>query len=168
MLYTDSKQYLITKLKEAGIATKIYTSQKALEKCMESHVSAVLFQSETYSRNGSKKRYRDQEGARHKRRAVFDRDLTFTVVIGDYTDEAVEELLAKFVESLDDGIYVDGNFVPIELQDADWVDEDDSILRAKVAVEVSVVFHGGVYRDTDMAPLSKIEVVETTKQNGKE
>lgn len=45
------------------------------------------------------------------------------------------------------------------------MDEEDSILRAKVAVEVTVIFHGGVYRDTDKALVSKVEVTEVTKQH---
>ena len=90
MLYKQSKEYLLEKLKAAGLKSKPYTTQKGLEKSQESHIGAVLFESETLLRNGSKTRYRDQEGAQKKRRKVFDRALTFTVIIGDYTDEAVE------------------------------------------------------------------------------
>ena len=56
MLYALCKQYLIDKLKEAGIKTRPYTTRKALEKCMESHVGAVIFERETNVRNGSKKK----------------------------------------------------------------------------------------------------------------
>lgn len=62
MLYTESKQYLIDKLKAAGIKSKPFTTEKALEKSQESHIGAVLFERETFTRNGSKKRYRDEEG----------------------------------------------------------------------------------------------------------
>lgn len=168
MLYAQCRQYLIDKLKEAGVKTRIYTTQKLLEKCMESHVGAVLFQSETYSRNGSKTYFKDEEGARHKRRKLFDRDLTFSAIIGEYSDDAAEALFEKFIGLLDAGIYVDGSYVPIELADADWVDEEDSVLRAKVAVELTVVFHGGVYRDTGMAPVTGVQVVGVSKENGKE
>lgn len=61
MLYTESKQYLIDKLKAAGIKSKPFTTEKALEKSQESHIGAVLFERETFTRNGSKKRYRDEE-----------------------------------------------------------------------------------------------------------
>ena len=44
MLYASCKQYLIDKLKEAGVKTRPYTTRKALEKCMESHVGAVIFE----------------------------------------------------------------------------------------------------------------------------
>jgi len=168
MLYTDSKQYLLGKLKGAGLKTKPYTTQKALEKSQESHIGAVLFESEANLRNGSKTYYQDKEGARKKRRKVFDRTLAFTVIIGDYTDEAAESMFEAFLGSLDPGIYVDGNYVPIEVEGADWIDSDDSILRAKVAVQVKVNFLGGVYKDTGFAKVSGLEVESVEKNNRKE
>ena len=47
MLYTESKQYLVDKLKAAGIKSKPFTTEKALEKSQESHIGAVLFERET-------------------------------------------------------------------------------------------------------------------------
>ena len=160
MLYKQSKEYLLEKLKAAGLKSKPYTTQKGLEKSQESHIGAVLFESETLLRNGSKTRYRDQEGAQKKRRKVFDRALTFTVIIGDYTDEAVE--------SLDRGIYVNGDYVPIEIEGADWVDKDDSILKAQVAVQIRIRFDGGLYRDTNFAKVTDVEVESIAKNDGKE
>ena len=166
MLYKESKEYLLDKLKAAGLKSKPYTTQKALEKSQESHIGAVLFESETLLRNGSKTRYRDQEGA--QRRKVFDRALAFTVIIGDYTDEAVESMFGAFLSSLDRGIYVNGDFVPIEVEGADWVDKDDSILKAQVAVQIKIRFDGGVYRVTDFAKVSDVAVESITKNEGKE
>lgn len=57
MLYKQSKEYLLEKLKAAGLKSKPYTTQKGLEKSQESHIGAVLFESETLLRNGSKTRY---------------------------------------------------------------------------------------------------------------
>jgi len=168
MLYGESKQYLIDKLKGSGLKSKPYTSEKALEKSLESHIGAVLFESESVRRNGSKTRFTDQEGAQKKRRKIFDREITFQVVIGDYSDDAVEAMFEKFLSSLDRGIYVNGDFVPIEVEGADWVNKDDSILKAQVAVQATVTFHGGLYRDTDFAPVKDIVVASTTKNNGKE
>lgn len=158
MLYKESKEYLLDKLKAAGLKSKPYTTQKGLEKSQESHIGAVLFESETLLRNGSKTRYRDQEGAQKKRRKVFDRALTFTVIIGDYTDEAVESMFGAFLSSLDRGIYVNGDYVPIEVEGADWVDKDDSILKAQVAVQIRIRFDGGLYRDTNFAKVTDVEV----------
>lgn len=157
-MYAESKQYLIQKLKEAGLKSNPYTSEKALEKSQESHIGAVLFEDESFLRNGSKTLYKDQEGTQKKRRKIFDRTLTFTVVLGDYSDEAVEGMFEKFLASLDKGIYVNGDYVPLEVEGADWVDKDDSILKAKVAVQVKVSFSGGVYKDTDFAKLSELEI----------
>lgn len=167
-LYTESKAYLLAKLKEAGLKTKPYTTIKGLEKSQESHIGAVIFEKETISRNGSKKLYKDQEGAQKKRRKVFDRKLTFTVTIGDYTDDAVETMFEKFLASLDRGIWVDGDFVPLEAEGADWVNKDDSILKAQVAVQVAITFEGGLYKDTGFAPLTHIEIETVEKINGKE
>ena len=168
MLYAQSKQYLIDKLKEAGIKSKPYTTEKALVKSQESHIGAVLFESESISRNGSKTHYKDEQGARKKRRKVFDRELSFSVIIGDYTDEAVEAMFEMFLSSLDRGIDVNGDFVPIEVGAADWVDKDDSILKAQVAVQVQVTFGGGIYKDTDFAKISDLVIESVNKDNGKE
>lgn len=168
MLYACSKQYLLDKLKEAGLKTKPYTTQKSLERSQDSHIGAILFEAETFNRNGSKIRYSDQTGARKKRRKVFDRGLSFTVIIGEYSEDAAEAMFERFLSSLDSGIMVDGNFVPIEVEGADWVDSDDSILKAKVAVQIKVRFDGGIYRDTDFAKLTKLEIESISKNNGKE
>jgi len=122
-----------------------------------------LFERETFTRNGSKKRYRDEEGTLHKRRKIMERATTFGVIIGGYTDDEVEEIFDRFVASLDRGIYIDGNFVPIEIEGADWVDKDDSLLKAQVAVQVMITFNGGVYRDTGFAPLTGVRVTSVEK-----
>ena len=164
MLYGESKQYLIGKLQGAGLKSKPHTTQKTLEKSQDPRVGAVLFESEGIRRNGSKTLYNDQEGARKKRRKVFDRDLAFTIIVGGYSDDEVEGIFEKLLESFDTGIYVDGNFVPIEVEGADWVDSDDSILKAKVAVQVKVTFRGGVYKDTDFAKLKEVVVEAVDKE----
>lgn len=41
MLYKQSKEYLLEKLKTAGLKSKPYTTQKGLEKSQESHIGAV-------------------------------------------------------------------------------------------------------------------------------
>jgi len=86
------------------------------------------------------------------------------VIIGDYTEDAVESMFERFLSGIGSGITVDGNFVPIEVEAADWVDSDDSILKAKVAVQIKIRFDGGVYRDTDFAKVSEL-VVESIDKN---
>ena len=66
MLYKESKEYLLDKLKAAGLKSKPYTTQKGPRKeSRESHRRGA-FESETLLRNGSKTRYRDQEGAQKR------------------------------------------------------------------------------------------------------
>lgn len=167
MLYLQCKQYLLDRLIAAGLKSKPYTSQKSLERCQDSSFGAVLFDSEVTVRNGSKTIFKDQEGAQKKRTKIFDRNLTFTVMIGGFTDEEVEALYERFVGGLDQGIYVDGNYVPIETEGTDWSDDDDTIFKAKVSVGMKITFSGGLYRDTDFAKLSGIEVEAVEKINGK-
>ena len=93
----------------------------------------------------------------------MERATTFGVIIGGYTDNEVEEIFDRFVASLDRGIYIDGNFVPIEIEGADWVDKDDSLLKAQVAVQVMITFNGGVYRDTGFSPLTDVRVTSVEK-----
>lgn len=162
-MYKETKNYLLEHIKASGLKSNPYTSQKSLEKSQESHIGAVLFERETLERDGSKTRYRDEMGAQKKRRKVFSRTLSYTVILGDYTDEAVEEMYQAFLSGLDDGIYIDGNYVPITVENADWVDKDDSILKAKVAVQVLVSFAGGVYRDTGFAPIREIKIERIEK-----
>ena len=168
MLYTEAKAYLIQKLKDAGLKTKPHTTMKSLSRTMESHVGAVLPGTETLTRNGSKTIYKDQEGARHKRRKVFDRDVTLQVILGDYNDGKVEELLDRFLASLDQGIEVDGNFAPLEVSGVEWDTEEDHPLKAEVAVRVSITFQGGVYRDIDLHKARDYRLEDIGKNNGKE
>ncbi|WP_312938880.1 SON protein [Oscillibacter sp.] len=157
-MYAESKRYLLDKLKAAGLKSNPYTSEKALEKSLESHIGAVLFESEGILRNGSKTYFKDEEGARKKRRKIFDRKLMFNVIIGDYSDEAVETLFEAFLCSLNKGIYIRGNYVPITVEDAAWVDKDDTLLKSKVAVQINISFDGGLYKDTDFTKISALEV----------
>lgn len=168
MLYTEAKAYLIQKLKDAGLNTKPHTTMKSLSRTMESHVGAVLPGTETLTRNGSKTIYRDQEGAQHKRRKIFDRDVTIQVILGDYNDGKVEEMLDRFLASLDRGIEVGGNFVPLEVSGVEWDTEADHPLKAEVAVRVSITFQGGVYKDTDFRRVKDYVLEDVQKMNGKE
>jgi len=157
-MYAETKNYLLEHLKASGLKSNPYTSQKALEKSQESHIGAVLFERETLERDGSKVHYKDETGVLKKRRKVFARTLSYVVILGDYTDEAVEEMYQVFLSNLDEGIYIDGNYVPITIESADWVDKDDNILKAKVAVQILVSFAGGVYRDTGFVSVKDLEI----------
>jgi hypothetical protein len=163
-MFVECREYLIDKLKQAGMKTTPYTTMKRLSAAAESHICAVLFGKDTFARNGSKTIYQDEAGIRHKRRKVFDRGLSFNVVIGDYDEDKVETIFEAFLTSLDAGLYIGGNYVPIEVESSEWVDKDDSILRAKIAVNIKVIFDGGVYKDSNFAKLTDTDI-QTEKGN---
>lgn len=158
------KKYLIDILKEAGIKSNVYTSMKKLEQSSESHIGAVLFEGDSFTRSGSKTKYRDQEGDKRKRVKVFSRKVSFVVVIGEYEEGKCEEIFEKFITLLNRGIVIDGNFTGIEIDDADWVDKDDSILKAKIAVQVKITFEGGLYKDTGYITPEFEQTLEVVKE----
>ena len=77
------------------------------------------------------------------------------MIIGEYTAEKAEEIYERFLRTVERGLYIDGNFTGAEIEGADWVEKEDSILKAKVAVQVKVRFDGGVYRDTGYIDISE-------------
>lgn len=162
-MYKECKDYLLDAIKAAGIKTNPYTSVAALSKCVDSRVGAVLFVSGSPERDGSKTYYTDQDH-RKKRRKVFSRRLTFKVIIGGYGDEEVETIYENLLSHLDAGIYIDGNYTELNVGDEDWVEKDDSILRAKVAVEVEITFDGGLYKDTGFAQVADVTIDSVEKE----
>lgn len=157
-MYKQCREYLVGKLRAAGIRRPPFTSMKKLALSKDSHVGAVLFGDEVYLRSGSKRIYRNERGVKQKRRKIFDRTLSFEVIIGEYDADKVEEILEAFLAGLDRGIYIGGNFVGIEVERAEWVEKDDSILVSQLAMQLKVNFEGGVYRDTGYADMSKADV----------
>lgn len=159
------REYLIKKLEEAGIKRKIYTSLKELKASQEPHVGAVLFESDKFERSGSKKVFKDDQG-KNKRLKLFDRKTFFTVTIGEHQQDKCEELFESFMAALDSGILINGNYIAIEIEEADWVDKDDSILKSKIAVQILIRFDGGIYKDIKYARIQDIEVenIEMVKE----
>lgn len=153
-MFFECRKYLIDKLKDSGIHMEPITSSKKLNIYQDSHVGAVLFHEENLSRNGSKKSFKDQTGASGKRQKVFDRNLSFDVVIGEYDPQKAEIIYEEFLRSLERGLYVDGNYIDVEPSDAEWAESDDSILKAKIAVQLRVTFFSGVYKDKDYLNIS--------------
>ncbi|MCY9765201.1 SON protein [Paenibacillus alvei] len=164
----QSKEYLIQKLKDAGIKSKIFTTMKELKAHQNSHVGAVIPDSDIFERSFNKKIYSDNNNLKHKRRKMFERHTTFVVVIGEYQQDKADEIFENFLASLDPGIVINGNYTPIEVEEADWVAEQDSILKAAIAVQLKVKFVGGIYKDTDFARVGEYEVrnIERLKEDG--
>ena len=142
--------YLIKILEESGIRSKVYTSFKKLKQGNELQVAAVLRNGEVFERSGSKKTYIDQEGQRKRRAKLWDRTTSVNVVIADTTEAKVEGILEEFLRRIRKGIEVDRNWTDIEIGDVDWVEEEDSILKAKVAVQFEVILRSGIYEDRDL------------------
>lgn len=144
------KNYIIETLKSSGIKSQVYTAMKKLKQGNEVHVAAVLRNGETFTRSGSKRRFMDQEGRQKRRVKLWNRSTSFHVVIADTSEEAVEGILENFLRNLKKGIAVDGNWLNIVVGEVDWVEESDSILKAKVAAQFDVTFEGGIYEDRDI------------------
>jgi len=160
------KEYLIQKITEAGIKSKVFTCIKKLEASNESHIGAVLFAGDSFERSGAKTIYVDQLGIKQKRVKTFDRKSSFVVVIGEYDQSKCESIFEKFIGLLDRGILIDDNFTAIEVEDADWVEENDSVLKAKVAVQVKIRFDGGLYKDSTLGKLKEFDLtIEVEGEN---
>lgn len=157
------RDFLVQKLKDAGIHGKIHESMKSLKNCNEVHLGAVLRAGEDFTRSGSKKKYTDQQGQRKQRNKLFERTSELHVVIADADEARVEEILTNFLKSISKGLEVNGNWVGIEIGKADWVEGDDSILKSKIAVEFDVILTGGIYVDTDVIA-AKVGSVEANKE----
>ena len=84
---------------------------------------------------------------------LWDRSTSLHVVIADTSEEKVEKILDSFLRKLKKGIDVDENWVNIVVGEVDWVEEGDSILKAKVAVQFDITFEGGIYEDRDIKPM---------------
>lgn len=144
------RNYLVDTLKLSGIKSQVYTNMKQLRQGNEAHLGAVLRNGEIFTRSGSKRKFVDQEGRQKRRFKLWDRSTVLHVVIADTSDDKVEEILENFLRNLKKGISVNGNWVDIAVGEMDWVDEGDSILRSKTAVQFDVTFEGGIYEDRDI------------------
>lgn len=153
------KNYLIDKLKVAGVRGTMHTTMKSLKNCNLSHVGAVLRMNEEFTHSGSKKIYGDQEGRQRMRRKLFDRKTSLRVVIADSDEAKCEAILERFLKEVGKGLCVDGNWVGLEVKDVEWLEDEDSILKAKIATQFVVEFTGGIYQDNDMKQL-KLEEIE--------
>lgn len=165
-MFTVCREYLISKLSQSGLRTKPITSMKKLSQSYETHIGAVLFEEEAYERGDAKRKYIDQTGGQHKRLKLFSRETTFAVIIGDPEPEKAESMFETLIQNLDKGIFINGNYTAIEVGNAEWVDDEDSIIKSKVAVKVRITFIGGIYKDIDLIRVENIDL--TIESNRKE
>lgn len=145
------REFLVGKLKEAGIRGRVYESVKDLKNSNSVQAGAVLRVEERFVRSGSKKRFEDNEGRRRQRNRLFERETVLHVVIADSDEDKVDAVFTRFLSIVSKGFPVDGNWVDIEIGDADWLEKNDTILKSCIVVEFDVTLHGGIYsEDTEI------------------
>lgn len=159
----EEKEFLIRMLREAGIKSAVYTSMKKLKAANEMHLGAVLVSEDSFTRSKHRKAYTDHEGRRRTRHRIWERSTEMKVIIADADEGHCEDILGQFLMLLPSGLDVDGNWVSIDVGKADWVEEGDSILRAKIAVEIPVSFGGGLYKDENMGQM-KVGSIQAEKE----
>ena len=93
------REFLVGKLKEAGIRGRVYESVKDLKNSNSVQVGAVLRVEERFVRSGSKKRFEDNEGRRRQRNRLFERETVLHVVIADSDEDKVDAVLQGFYRS---------------------------------------------------------------------
>lgn len=141
------KEYLTNALMKGGMKGRIYQSVKELKHAQGTQYGAVLRTRDEPVRSASKKYFEDQEGVKKLRRKLYECETLYNVVIADATEEAAEKILEGFLKNLEKGYYDDGNWVEVNPKETDWVDEDDCVMKSKIAVQVAVEFKYGIYRD---------------------
>ena len=86
-MFVACQNELIRALKAAGCGKEPYTSRKKLLSTAESRVSAVLCEEEAVERDKQKKAFVGAGGEHLKRSKMYSRDITYLVIIGDYSNE---------------------------------------------------------------------------------
>lgn len=139
--------YITSRLKEAGIKTKVCVNMKELKAFSGSHVGAAIIDKDKFEREKKNKVYQIGDST-IKRIKKLNRQTTVNVVIGEFETSKCDEIFAKFLSLVEKGIYdPEGNYIEIEMGDAEWVDKEDSILQSKIAVQLPITFIGGIYQD---------------------
>lgn len=154
----EEKKFLVKKLKEAGLKGTVFESLKKMKLSNEMQFAGVFPAGDTLVRSGSKIKFVDEEGRRSSRHKLWARDTKLRVVIAGTSDEKVDEILVSFLRVVGKGLVIDGNWVDMELGELDWVDEDDSILKAKMAVQFDVTFKSGIYHQDYLLRQAGVEI----------
>lgn len=160
------KEFIEQAMKDGGVKGKIFTSKKKLKSATGPQFAAILRASDHPVRSKHKTTYKDQEGIGRVRRKLYECSTIYNVVLNDNSEEAVEALLEGFLANLRKGFYDDdGNWVGVTPVDTDWVDEEDSVLKGKVTVQVIVLCQYGIYEDREeIFDISPAEVTIERKQ----
>ncbi len=139
-----------------GAPPQVYTALQTLKTCVNPHVGAVMVREDTLTRSGRPLR---NLATGQDDLQLFDRSVTFDVVIGEESTERLAAIFDAFLVSLDRGLTHQGHYIAIELPEpADWVDKKDSVINAEIAVELPVVFRGGVYKTQTFKQLADVAI----------
>lgn len=158
------KDYLEKALKNGGMKGRIYKSVKELKHAQGTHYGAVLRVKDNPARSTSMKKFVDQEGASKLRKKLYECETTYNIVIAAADEEEAEQILEGFLVRLEKGFYDErGNWIGVTPKETDWVDEEDSVMKSKVAIQMEVVFTYGIYRDDDMGQI-KIGSIHAEKE----
>lgn len=153
------QKYLKEVLRMSGVKGQIHCSLKELKHENGIHYAGILRCTDSPDRAKSRKTFVDQKDSMAVRRKYFNMTTHYNVVIADQNEAMLETIVEAFLVNLgkgyDDG---DGNWVGVEAGDVDWVDEEDSVLKSKLAVEIPVTFTYGIYRDSKAERLPDFKV----------
>lgn len=151
--------YLETHLKKSGIKSRVYRVLKQLEQSNESHVGAVLFEREDWSRDKRVTQF-EKDGVQMKRKKLWNRTTYLSVTIGDYTMEKCVMIFDEFMKTLPKGFALDDNWVGFTVEGVEWAEDDDNRLKSKVAVQMLIKCDGGMYIDEQVTRVSDIRIEE--------
>lgn len=156
------QEYLTNVLRQSGMKGTIHSSLKSMKHDNGVHYSGILRCTDAPVRAKPKKIFTDQEGSRAIRRKYYDMTTVYNVVMADQNEAKLERLVEGFLVNLgkgyDDG---DGNWVGAEAGRVDWVDEEDCVLKSKIAVEIPVTFTYGIYKDVKAVRIPGNPNIET-------
>lgn len=143
------EKYLEELLVKSGIKSRVCKSIDELKRYDSQHTGGIVLEKDKFETERKNKVF-IQEKQQKKRIKKFSRDTAFLIIIGEYKPIACDKLFATFLSLIDRGIYDDaGNYVGIEIGEAEWLRDKDSLLRSSVVVQVSITFKGGLYKDYD-------------------
>lgn len=149
-------EYLKEKIRAVmGQNAPYYTRLKELQLCAESHVGSAIVDSDVLTFSG--RPVRNTISGQDDRK-LYDRTVIFNVILGEYKLPALSPLFEAFLRSLGHGFSHEGHYIALMLGEAGWVDRGDSIIKAEIAVEVPVIFQGGIYQPQTFRKLSDVSI----------
>lgn len=165
-MIVECREKLIEIVKKLNIKGEIYTSLARLKTSGAIDFGAVFFETEKPVRSTERKIFRTKAGEKVRRKKLFDREIRFLVTLASKESKVTETRYETFLSLLPEGIVdEENNWIPITIEQTDWVDKDDSILRSELSVQVLVLFHAGSWKDNKIVHM---EDVETTGEIWKE